>query len=644
MSHWRGFLTELESLRRRLHEPALWLALALMALGALIAYGASWSWALDIGGHLPVPERCAPTAVFDAPFLSGFNPDPEFNGSASCADATLVYRWAYDDATLAIPGIGRASFSASLRVARGQSDPVVSHWQLGERPLLAVPLRSESRTYHAWLPPDDSGDLRLRMQTPRFDAPGDARPLAFAVESFGIAAVGRAWPPLSQLGWLVAIVGGAYLLVRRWGVPQRIAFVLGVTLVAILVVLLVWQRPNLTIFTPRLTALLIAAYGLTLALGPIARALARRIGVSAAGREARLVAALVALAWLIRAVGLFHPQTFMSDTGLNVNNLLGVIQGEVIFTETLPARAGGGDAPYPPAQYLLLLPFAPLLPTLRTLVISGAALADSLAILWLWLILRRAGADRVASTFAGLLYLFATPLLRSLNIGEMANVWGQALVLPWILTLLLWWQARAPDWALLAVSAIALLGHFGVFLSLLAFAASYLAILLLRRDPQLGRLTALGAGALLLVVALYYSAFPDEILHRPPAPPSETTIAQKLRQQIDELIQPAGRIGPLLTALGLGGLAVAWRQGGAARDLLLAWWISVALSWATLLISQQALRWPAFVFAAVALGGGLALGALWRRGSWLRGIAVALVALALTQGGWLWLHHLIAYR
>jgi hypothetical protein len=316
----------------------------------------------------------------------------------------------------------------------------------------------------------------------------------------------------------------------------------------------------------------------------------------------------------------------------------------VIFTEGLPARAGGGQAPYPPAQYILLLPWAPLVSTTRTLVIAGAALADSLAILWLWLIVRVSGADRIAAVFAGLLYLFATPLLRSLNIGEMANVWGQALVLPWILTLLLWRHGRAPAWVLAAVSAIALLGHFGVFLSLLAFAASYLLILLLRRDPQVWRLMQIGAGALLFAVLIYYSAFPDEILNRPAAPPSETTAAQRLVVQIHDLTRLTGRIGPLLTVLALGGLAVGWRRASNLRDLLLAWWISVALSWVTLLFSQQALRWPAFVFAAVAIGGGLTLGALWQRGSWMRGAAVTLAAVALTHGGLLWLQHLITYR
>jgi hypothetical protein len=202
------------------------------------------------------------------------------------------------------------------------------------------------------------------------------------------------------------------------------------------------------------------------------------------------------LAWIIRLGGLLHPQAYTSDLGLHVNNLVDVVRGTLIFTENLPGEAGGGPAPYPPAQYVMLLPGLLLLPA-GHLVSAGNALADSLTIAWVWLLLRSAGATPAMGLFAGGLYLFATPLLKSLSVGEMANVWGQALVTPLFLLLYRWQVALLPSAILAAALAVTLLAHFGVFLSLMVFFGVYLVMLVIERDPW-PKLGAVLGGVLLL--------------------------------------------------------------------------------------------------------------------------------------------------
>ena len=181
---------------------------------------------------------------------------------------------------------------------------------------------------------------------------------------------------------------------------------------------------------------------LSLLLVPLLAGLAAVLGSAVPTGEVRALSSLVMLAWVIRLGGLLHPQSYTSDLGLHMHNLENLIRGEVIFTEDLPARAGGGPAPYPPAQYVMLAPWSLLANSEQTTRI-GNTLADSLVIVALWLLLRTAGAPAMVACFTAGLYLFATPLLNALSIGEMANVWGQALVAPLALMLLRWRQARA---------------------------------------------------------------------------------------------------------------------------------------------------------------------------------------------------------
>lgn len=644
---------ELRTLGGWLREPWLWLLIAAMlGLGGL-AYRAPFAYRLDIGGSPPVASNCVADDVFDRPLISGFNlPDSEYDvPRAECQSATVAYRWAFEDARMALPGIGQAPLRADLAVVAlpPAAEPMTSTITLGDTPLLTLPLSRPRATYHLLLPATGSGDLDLRFHTSAIQPPGDPRKLAFAADALSVSTLAPAMPDWTQLGLLGAIVGMGYGLLRRWALPARwAALTLGLAIVG-LATLLVWQRLGLTLATPRIAALLLAGYALSILLEPLARGLADLIRIVPSTLEVRVVTALIVVAWLIRAIGLLHPQTYSSDIGLNTNNLIQLTRGDVVFTENLPGEAGGGPAPYPPGQYITLLPLQLFTSNTNGLITVANALADSLAILWLWLILRAAGQPPVAAWFAGGIYLFAAPLLVSLSVGEMANIWGQALVLPWTLVLLRWRQRSASlssDLLLGATTAIVMLGHFGVLLSLLAFGVALALVWLIQREPRVWRLILIGGAALLGVTLIYYSSplLLSAILDRPPAPPTSTTAVQRIAREAGELLRLDGAIGLILTALGLGGLALVWRRSQALGGLLLAWWLAMLLSWATLLFSQQALRWESFIFPAIALGGGIALAELWCRTTVLRLSAALVTAALLVSGGVWWIDRLISYR
>ena len=642
-------VAEIRELAAVLREPWLWLLMLVMAVCGSLAYSRPYAFDLDIGGS---PKDCYAMEVFDTPYLSGFNAEggnggAEFDVSSErCAEATVAYRWAFHEAGVRLPGIGRGVYGVTLMLTAGQPSgvPVLSEWHVASAPLLALPFDTAARTYHVLAPSSSYGDLALQFVTPTYQPADDPRALAFAADRLRIDSISRVLPDWVQLAVLSGILGLVYLLCRRWLLPKAASVGLGLVLIAVLGALLVWQRQGLTSFSRQALQLVLVAYGLTFVLEPLASGLARRLAVGHSRHEARLIVALVVIAWLIRTLGLFHPQTFSSDIGLNINNLTDVTRGEIIFIEGLPSDAGGGDAPYPPAQYIMLAPFQLLGLESWTLVTAANALIDSLVVMWLWLVLRNVGASPAAAVAAGALYVFATPQLRSLSTGEMANVWGQALVVPWLLVLLRWRDRLAGPVMLGLATAITLLSHSGVFLSMIVFLATLGLMWLLQHDKQIREFALVVGLAVLGVVVVYYSAFLDVIRERSAAPPPTTTALQRLGVEFGELVRLTGQIGPMLAALGLVGLYVAWCQYPRLAPVVAAWWIAALLSWGTLLMSQQALRWEAFLLPAVVLGGGLAVGEAWQSRTSLRFSALAVVAVVLINGGVLWVQRLVSYR
>jgi hypothetical protein len=649
-----------------------------MLLAALLlwclAYQLPANHTLHVGG-----DRGTRLREHDAPFLRGVHAsEPETEGAVWYEHAEPPYRWTQPEAEILLPGMGGGPWIMRVLIAPGpRSAPMSSTWQFGEAPPLAVTLApgERPRRYHL-LGSAADGAVRLRISTPPLDAPGDPRALGLVLHRVDVAPAGS--PPRAPHAPTLALLAvaqlGGFALLRRlsnhtsaahgedatprrqalfWPVnPQMVA----ATFIPLLGWLLIAHRAETALFAPALALLVWVCYLLAALLRPLVGALSRAAGLALAPHEYETPAVATALAFALRMGGMLHPYAIFSDTGLHLNNLvglssqvIGVASGALFFSEGLPCEAGAGQSPYPPGPYLALLPG--LLATgadhtaQRWMLQGGVALLESFGAVLVWLLLRRFG--RVPALLGAVLYAAAPPLLRSYSVGEMANLFAQALVLPLLVLLALSDCPRIARRALLCgLLTLLLLSHTGVSISAAALVGAWVGVYGTRRhaDTQarrrgVGGVVLAGAVAGAVALVLYYSAFGwlfeerrvlAELQAALPAEqrcPPEKPLADKLQRWVVNFLldERAALAGPLFLAGAGGALLLQW--GSTARRslgmVLAACWLGTLLSLGTLLGSDQAVRWQLFLFPALCLGAALAFG-LWRR----RGIAGRWFALA----------------
>lgn len=679
-------------------EPELWAALLCGLLLWTLAYQAPYAYQIDVGGSRQTGRQWD-----DAPFLVSFN-DPE-PPDLSENTTTVPYRWAREASAIRLPGIGGGRWQVAIKAASGRrgGEPVPTVWDDGTTSA-AISVGGQPRAYQLVAAADDGGDLALDLAAAPLDAPGDPRSLGVVIFQVSVGSgPGMRLPSLRQLGLLAAALALAYALLRRLALLPSPALAAALALAALAAALLTRERMALTLLAPRLPAILGGAYALSILLdtvyrrlvalparvdlpraspaagarGPAARVAGSNAIVSPIGawpalprigppyliRQPSLVVGLVALALVLRLGGMLHPHARFSDDGLNANNLIGFTGGEVYFTEGLPSEAGGGQVPYPPGQYIILAPARLLISNDRAatkaLEYVGNALWDSLVVGLLWYMLRRGGYGPRASLLGAACYIAAPPMLKSLSIGEFANVFGQGLALPLLAFLAI--RARrlyepGATAALAVLLALALLGHLGVTISLFCvlgyLGLAWLIRLETRRSVQALIYTGLLVVALLAL--LYYTSFWDILGARAgagPAPEAAGTVsaAQIVLGQASTL--PVFGLTPLAIALGAAGaLLVAlrprriWtRAQPALGSLLIAWWGGTLLSFGLLLVARQGVRWQQFLYPALCLGAGPALAALWSRGRAGRLVAGAALGFLIWYGLAYWVGQISDY-
>jgi len=579
------------------------------------------------------------------------------------------YRWMRPEAAIVLPGAGGGLHVVSL-LAAGSPTSTETVWDTGLGTLYTLTLPpGEPRRYYLLAHSAQSGDLRVSMRSTPFVAPGDPRDLSFIlyqVRQHSASGLPRApaWPPLAWLALTLAVI---FTLARGLGAGRRGALLLAGGAMLSAAWLLAFHRLALTVFAPELG---------WLALGCAALATVALLLVEPrAGPAARPVIGLIVLAFALRLGGMLHPQALFSDLGLHANNLFKVTLGMVFFTTGLPGDAGGGQQPYPPGAYLLLLPGQLIAggdAARRLLVQGGVALLDALSIGLIWALLGRAGFSRRTRLLGATLYLLPTPALESFSIGEYANLGGQALALPLLAMLglglagpqaLARWPAGGRVWPLATLTVavgLGLLGHSGVTLSVGALiAAAWLcawATRLSGRTPAIAPrgLTLAGGVALAMVVLLFYSApiFVEALVERGGSG-SGTPLPRVLGDTLAALAglaPPQGArvsLPPLIGPLAMVGLALVIhrRRPRAAplRALLAAWWAGVALSLGLLVVAGQGVRWAIFLYPALCLSAGPLLVTLARRGRGGRVVALATLALIVATGMGAWIAQIRDY-
>jgi hypothetical protein len=623
---------ELRLIAAWLREPWLWLTVAVGLLLAALAYQLTPGHTIAIGGDQRTHLR-----HYDAPFLTRFNdPEPDPADRDWWAMPELPYRWAEPSAELVLPAIGGDRWQVRLLAASGRPDGSATtlRWAIGASPWQTITIDAAPRVYTI-AGNSTAGDLRILLESPRLEAPGDPRDLGLVLYRATLTRLGGGLqiPPPGQLALHGAIAALAYAVARRLAQPWPIAAAAGLLPGAAMAALLVQNRMGLTAATPALALIALSCWLLAPALEGCIAVAARRLQIVAERTEIGAATGIALLGFAARMVGVTHPYARFSDLGFHTNNLLRLIRGQLLLTAGLPCEAGAGTAPYPPGGYLTLAPAQLLLEEgargqVDHLIQGGVALLEGAGAAIIWLLLRRLGLGRWAALAGAALYMLPLPLLRSYTIGEMANLFAQALVPPLLLALALWPPSGAVRrWAVAVAALVAglLLAHTGITISALCLIAGWGLLSLRAWRPR--RLVALGgavglAGAVAL--AIFYSAYAHlpaqnrersallaaEAQRCPPGRP----FASKLRDTLGLGVGPTGSIGlPLIVAAGaaLGGAA----RRPALRLLLGAALLGTALSFATLISSDQPVRWAHFLYPALCLGGGAGLAAWRRRGA-----------------------------
>ncbi len=701
-----------------------------------LAYQAPLRQTIHVGGDAALQRR-----FDDGPFLTDINgsepgdrvSDPDHPGQhlwwweLLTRTGARPYRWTTAATTVHVPGAGQGLYAVEI-LAGGRPGGAPTTWETGPglRYTLNLP-EGTARRYRILAAADQAGDLRVTLRTPPYAAPGDSRELGFVLHELRVAPAhgpptGPAWP---QLGWLALTLAGVFVAALAagtplWGAGSLVALGAGST-----AYVLAFNRATLTSFTPTLAMLagLCAAVSLAgmwaacrLSRDPRRQVFYHEAHEAHEGQTAADCAphsaittaqpyrhsqkavqerqptwvtgiaplvGLVAAAFALRMAGMLHPHALYSDSGLQANKLYEASLGNIFLTAGLPSDAGGGQAPYPPGPFLTMMPLELIFPAGRfarvLLVQAGTALLDSLTVALIWLMLGRAGLGRRAALLGAACYLLPVPALESFSVGELANLGGQALSMPFIALLAL--GAAAPGAkndekqatksvlhpasfilhpsSLLTVSLlIGLVAHSGVTLSLGALVAAAWGIAMVwvalrRRGGPFSamRLSVAASVALGLALLLYYTApvYLGAMLGRNGTGGAGTPLGQILAETIRAVLglAPPNRrslvIPTLLGVTALAGLGLLWVNRGARpraaalRATLAAWWAGTLLTQGLLLVADQGVRWAIFLYPALCLSAGVLLDALWRRGRVGRLVAGLILGAIISYGLATWI-------
>ncbi|WP_298818769.1 hypothetical protein [Chloroflexus sp.] len=636
--------------------PAL-LALGLILIGCGLAYQIPLTVQLAVGGD-PITRR----REDDTPFLQGVHAaepaDPAVAAWWELPGARDPYRWTQPESTLTLPGLGGGHWLITVRAQGGRPDgaPTLSAWQAGHWPLFQLELPASSARRYTILVPAE-GTVRLTMRSEPFQVSNDPRALGFVLRAVRVQTV-NGWrsPDWGQLGWIGVTLAAAWIWGRAVALPSRwgLALIGGGGLTALAAIWL--ARPAFGLLMPHLALL-------TLATATIGVILALRWPRQVAWRQA---IAIALLAILVRLAGLLHPHAISSDAGFHANNLLRLGLGHVYLTAGLPSEAGGGLAPYPAGFYLLALPFQLLygddFVSRRLLVTITAVALDSLFCIAIWWWIRQGGFSERAALLGAACYVMATQSLEALTIGELANIGGQALILPALIGLSAGAAARTGTRLQLGGLALAiaagLMAHSGVTLGF-GLLIGWSWVLAWRQPPMVVspfRLFIAAAGGIALAMLIMYTT-PVYIALIGNRSGQGAIGGQALIQIIADTMKALAGLQPpqrrsLSIPIGLAianliGLWLLWRAphptASRLRWLVSAWWGGALTSLALLLVADQGLRWALFLYPAWCITAGIALDHLAQQAGWGRLAATGWFAAIVAQGAGLWIGQIRDY-
>ncbi|MDQ6693464.1 MAG: hypothetical protein M3014_03455, partial [Chloroflexota bacterium] len=439
------------------------------------------------------------------------------------------YRLTAGEGTILVEGAGRQPLRVVMKMATDGQDPHPDKKvELHSRgALLAVwDVHNHPGDFEAVVPPElvsrTTGNLEMVLSTPPFTPKGDPREIGVIMLSIKVEPAGNAsliFPPLTQLIYTVGSVICCLLCLWLLGVAplQRLAG----TFAALVMFAFVYAfaRPVITFYQPGLLLASVLTLACLLLARPLVSWLYRRGGLPAfsqAGGEERRLFALFTAGLFVGFSGLLFPQSQPHDFVFHLHRLQEVQEGTIFFQNYIVA--GIGQAFYPPAMYIVLLPFTVLFRSDYFVVLLAPVLFSMSQIFIVYYLCKRYVAMYSgAALLASALYV-ATPInLLVIWWAHEANLFGMMLLgltLTYILT-----QydriTRPLVWSgLVILCFVLMLSHPGVLIwSIGVIGGTLLAFLLLKRSTGRGSYKAvllMSAAVIcsaILAFGLYYSHY-----------------------------------------------------------------------------------------------------------------------------------------
>jgi hypothetical protein len=618
-------------------------ALAAAALGAVAA--AAWLgifYALGGGLHAELDVTPPPALV------RGLYPAERDRGSG------LTFAWTGPSTTISLPGLDRNLdwvFTMRVRGARpGDDNP--------ELLVLVDGLRVDNQRTTAGfrelavrIParPERTGlTLDLRSSATFVPGPSDPRALGVMVDWLRVTPDGVALPPRAAFAGAVVASAASGAALALLGVSAGTA-VGGVALIAAGQAALIARGFGAYTGFPQTLAGI--AVGVGVALVVLSR-IVRTVRRAPLRNTAKFAAAFAAMALVLKAGTLMHPDMPIGDALFHAHRFRTVLAGNLYFTSIAP---GNYAFPYPPGLYVFAAPFWEWLPRvsgdmalLRFIVLA----VDAVASVLLYALIVRARGDRLAGACAVALYHLVPLDFRVATVGNLTNAFAQS-VSVFALAVASSPALRLERAAIVALFAAlltaAFLSHTGAF-ALLGLSVVIIAVLFrvgggpALRSPAAAVLIA-AAIAVVAATALYYAHFMDtyrqefarigtETAAGAPAPGGRSVIDRLLAVPRDTYLY-LGIPAVLLAFAGAGHL----RRIG-ARDRLTLCVAGLTLACLVFLVvgvlTPVDLRHYLAAIPAVAVAAGYGASSMWGAGGRLRAAAALLLAWAIYIGVETW--------
>ncbi|HET9494763.1 MAG TPA: hypothetical protein VFR15_11075 [Chloroflexia bacterium] len=519
-----------------------------------------------------------------------------------------------------------------------------------------------------------SRDLVVEVRAPQYrdeTAPGESRGVRVDRLAFRQAGDGGfIWPALAPVVWLCGAVLALYLLVGRtlWGIaaPRRShawAFATAIAGAAALAVLYVVSRVDLAAASGQLFATALTGLGL-LVLGD--RLLRRWAPEGSAGTTAaRIGAAAVALAFILRFGGMGLPQAVIIDMPWHMKWLTTLLAGnwQALYypggLSSVPAEWGLELLiPKSPLFYVAAAPAALLPFDLETSVKWLICLLDSsVTALAFWFGWRLRAGYRTA-VGAAVLYALMPLAFRAFAYGILPTIftqWLAALLFAFVLA-----QSDRPPrpaavigTVLLAALAIVAFPTVAVFVTLVLL--GYAVVLAIRttamaRFRAAWQVGAAVAGGWLIAVVVYYGLYVEPVFASARALLGAESGGGSVRwpggpaELVTWTADYVVTMLPLLLAVtGLAAYFVVrrTRRPGLALVLLTLWLAILPLFMAANYRMDMIGKHLFFTTLPVAVLGGAALALLWARGRWSGVLTALLVGVVGWQGLVFWVERLV---